>query len=165
MNEQATILMVDDSKDNLYLMREAFKMAGASHPLQEALDGEDAVAYLKGEGLYADRNKFPLPIAMLLDLNMPKMNGFKVLAWVRSQPGLKRLAIVILTASMRDEDARRAFDLGATGYIVKPSALKELAAMMRCLCDWIQINSFASLVEKAAAVGSRFEGEPLQTTV
>jgi CheY-like chemotaxis protein len=149
MNEQQTILLVDDSQDNRILMREAFAMAKCNHPLQEASNGEEAIAYLKGEGPYSDRNKFPLPIVMLLDLNMPKRNGFDVLAWVRAQPMLKRLAIIIVTASMRSEDVERAFDLGATSYLVKPISLETLAAMMRCLCDWIQINQFPPLHEAA----------------
>lgn len=147
MNEKQTILMVDDSEDNLFLMRAAFQMAKCNHPLQEVHNGEEAIAYLQGEGPYGDRNKFPLPTVMLLDLNMPKKNGFEVLAWVRAQPVLKRLAIIILTASMRIEDVERAFDLGATSFLVKPLSLEELAAMLRCLGDWIQINQFPPLTE------------------
>ena len=151
MNEKQTILLVDDSENDLMLMRAAFQMAKCNILLQEARNGEEAIAYLKGEGLYGDRNKFPLPIVMLLDLNMPKKNGFDVLAWVRAQPGLKRLAIIILTASMRGEDLERVFDLGATSFLVKPSSLEALAAMMRRLCDWIEINHFPPLNEKPKA--------------
>lgn len=147
MNEKQTILMVDDSEDNLFLMRAAFQRAKCNHPLQEVHNGEEAIAYLQGEGPYGDRNKFPLPTVMLLDLNMPKKNGFEVLAWVRAQPVLKRLAIIILTASMRIEDVERAFDLGATSFLVKPLSLEELAAMLRCLGDWIQLNQFPPLDE------------------
>ena len=152
MNEKQTILLVDDSENDLMLMREAFNMAKCSHPLQEVRNGEEAIAYLKGEGPYCDRNKFPLPIIMLLDLNMPKKNGFDVLAWVRAQPALKRLAICILTASARNEDVEAAFYLGATSFLVKPSNLESLATMLRCLCDWVQINHFPSLNEAAAKV-------------
>lgn len=145
MNQNQTILLVDDSENDLFLMRAAFQMANCDIPLQEARNGEEAIAYLKGEGPYADRNQYPLPTVMLLDLNMPRMNGFDVLAWVRAQPGLKRLAIIIMTASMRVEDVEQAFDLGATSFLVKPSDLDTLADMMRCLGDWIQINHFPPL--------------------
>ena len=145
MSEEQTILLVDDSANDLILVRTAFNKAGCNIALQEVHDGEEAIAYLQGEGSYCDRIKYPLPAIMLLDLNMPKMSGFDVLAWVRAQPVLKRLAIVILTASMRNEDVERAFDLGATSFLVKPSELETLAAMMRCLCDWVQINHFPSL--------------------
>ena len=137
--------MVDDSEDNLLLMRHSLQRAKCKNPLQEVCNGEEAIAYLKGEGAYIDRLKFPFPVVMLLDLNMPKANGFDVLAWVRSQPKLKRLAIIIVTASMRDADADRAFDLGATGFLIKPIELEIFDAMMQCLCNWIQINHFPSL--------------------
>src|ERR1700677_867159 len=110
------ILMVDDSKDNLLLMRAAFEIARCDNPLQEVYNGEEAIAYLKGEAPYEDRERFPLPVVMLLDLNMPRKSGFDVLAWVRAQQGLKRLSIVIVTASTRIEDVQRAFDLGATSF-------------------------------------------------
>jgi len=128
-------------------MREAFQEVNGGHPLREVRNGEEAIAYLQGEGPYANRDKFPLPIVMLLDLNMPKKNGYEVLTWVRAQTDLKRLAIYILTASLRDEDVERAFYFGATSYLAKPSNLATLAAMMRCLCDWIQINHFPPLHE------------------
>jgi CheY-like chemotaxis protein len=146
MNEEQTILLVEDSEDSLFILRAALERAGCNHPLQEVHNGDQAIAYLKGEGPYADRAKFPLPAVMLLDLSMPKKNGFDVLAWVRAQPGLKRLMIVVLTASNRSEDVERAFDLGASSFLVKPIGLETLAAMMRCLCDWIQYNHFPPLV-------------------
>jgi len=168
MNEQQTFLLVDDSEDDLIFMREAFKQARCSHPLQEVRNGEEAIAYLKGEGAYGDRNKFPLPIVMLLDLNMPKKNGYDVLVWVRAQPILKRLSIIILTASMRSEDVERAFYFGASSFLVKPSNLETLAGMMRCLCDWVQINHFPTLngtreIEKRATPS--FASLPLDFTV
>jgi CheY-like chemotaxis protein len=145
MNKLQTILLVDDSENDLLIMRVAFERAECNIPLQEVHNGEEAIAYLKGEDCYGDRNKFPLPTVMLLDLNMPKKDGFDVLAWVRTQRGLKRLAITVMTASMRDQDLERAFDLGATSFLVKPSNLEKLSAMMQCLSDWIQINHFPPL--------------------
>ena len=147
MNEGKTILLVEDSEDDLRLMRHAFEEVKCKHPLQEVRNGEEAMAYLKGDGPYSDRTRFPLPIIMLLDLNLPKKNGFEVLTWVRTQPGLKRLAIFILTASMRSEDVECAYYLGATSYLTKPSNLETLATMMRCLCDWVQFNHFPSILE------------------
>ena len=145
MNERHTILLVDDSENDIILMRAAFGKAEFNIPLQEVHNGEQAIAYLKGEGIYSDRQKHPLPSVMLLDLNMPMKNGFDVLRWVRTQPAIKRLSIIILTASMRPEDVERAFDLGATSYLVKPSNIDALTAMIRCLRDWVQINHFPPL--------------------
>jgi CheY-like chemotaxis protein len=130
-------------------MRHAFKKAKCDHPLQEVRNGEEAIAYLSGESPFRDRKIFPLPIVVLLDLNMPKKNGYDVLTWVRAQPNLKRLAIFVLTASLRNEDVERGFYLGANSYLHKPSNLETLATMMRCVCDWIQINHFPLIHEEA----------------
>ena len=147
MNEKQTVLLVDDSENDLMLMRTAFKKAEFRNPLQEVYNGEEAMAYLKGEGAYGDRTQYPLPAVMLLDLNMPMKNGFDVLTWVRTEPAFKGLSIIILTASARAEDVERAFDLGANSYLVKPSNLAALTDMIRCLRDWLQINHFPPLNE------------------
>lgn len=142
MIERQTILLVDDSENDILLTRMAFKRAGFNSALQEVRNGEQAIAYLKGDGVYSDRNQYPMPSIMLMDLNMPMKNGFDVLGWVRERPAFKRLSIVILTASMRPEDVERAFSLGANSYLVKPSDIAALGEMVRCLRDWIQINHF-----------------------
>ena len=142
MIERQTILLVDDSENDIFLMRMAFKRAEFNSPLQEVHNGEEAIAYLKGEGLYGDRNQHPLPSVVLMDLNMPMKTGFEVLGWLREHPAFKRLSIIILTASMRPEDVERAFELGANSYLVKPSDIAALGEMVRCLRDWIQINHF-----------------------
>jgi CheY-like chemotaxis protein len=145
LNEKQTILLVDDSDDDLVIMRIAFKKAEFVASFQEVHNGQEAIAYLNGEGPFIDRDKFPLPAIMLLDLNMPMKSGFDVLKWVRAQPVLKRMAIIILTASMRLEDVERAYDLGANSYLVKPGGMEELTAMIRCLRDWIKLNHFPPL--------------------
>jgi CheY-like chemotaxis protein len=113
--------------------------------LQEVHGGIEAIAYLSGEGPFGDRNRFPLPAVMLLDLNMPMQNGFEVLAWVRSQAGLKRLSVIVLSASMRAQDIERAFDIGANSFLVKPASLEELIGMVGCLREWIGINHYPAL--------------------
>ena len=147
MNERQTILLVDDSENDLRLMRVGFEKAEFNNPLQTARNGEEAITYLKGEGVYGDRNQYPLPAVMLLDLNMPMKNGFDVLHWVRTQPSLQRVSIVILTASMRTEDVKQAFELGAHSFLVKPATIEKLGAVLRCLRDWLQINHFPPLNE------------------
>ncbi|MEY2429727.1 MAG: hypothetical protein QOJ40_2612 [Verrucomicrobiota bacterium] len=150
MNRRQTILLVDDSENDIFLMRRAFKKAEFDTLLQEVHNGEQAIAYLKGEGVYGDRSTYPLPSVMLLDLNMPMKNGFDVLRFARAQPELNRLSIIILTASMREADVEQAYDLGASSYLVKPSTIDALADMIRCLRDWIQINHFPPLNEMVA---------------
>jgi CheY-like chemotaxis protein len=142
MNDNPTILLVDDSENDLMLMRAAFERAGYQCELQTARDGEQAIAYLEGAGQYSDRTKFPLPQLVLLDLNMPRKTGFDVLAWARSQPQFRNIPIIILTASVRAEDVERTFELGAHSFLVKPTAIAELTAMLRCLREWLGYNHF-----------------------
>ena len=149
MNGKPTILLVDDSESDRFLMCMAFKKAGFDCALPEVCDGAEAIAYLKGEVSYRDRAKFPLPSVIFLDLNMPMKNGFEVLKWLRGQPGLKRIIVLILTASMREEDAARAFDLGANWFLIKPSDIDSLVAMIRTLRDWMRHTQFPSLTETA----------------
>ena len=147
MNENRTILLVDDSENDLCLMRIAFEGAGLKQTLKEVHNGDEAIAYLQGEPPFDDRTKFPLPAAMLLDLNMPRRNGFEVLEWLRAQPVLKRLTVIILTASLREEDVDRAFDLGANSFLVKPSSIEDLTSIGRCLRDWLGCTHFPQLAQ------------------
>ena len=144
MADTKTILLVDDSDNDRVLMRLAFKKASFNWPMLELCDGEDAIAYLKGDGPYSDRKQFPLPTVMLLDLNMPKKNGFEVLKWARAQEAFKRLQIIVLSASTRQDDVKRAYYLGANSFLVKPSTTNELVLTIGCLRDWLQLNQLAS---------------------
>ncbi|MBL9169491.1 MAG: response regulator [Verrucomicrobiales bacterium] len=148
MNEQQMILLVDDSDNDLSLMRSACRAANFQAALQMVNNGDEAISYLRGEGEYSDRIRFPLPTVMLLDLKMPMKDGFEVLRWVREQPVLKRLCIIILTASARPEDVTQAFDLGANSYLVKPAAMSSLIAMVCCLRDWLEYNRFPRIQQQ-----------------
>ena len=145
MIQKPTILLVDDSENDLFIVRKALEAAQCTYPTQEVYNGEAAIAYLSGEAPYDDRRKYPLPVVMVMDLNMPRKNGFDVLGWVKSQPRLKRLPVIIMTASVRTEDVEKAFDLGANAFLVKPSTLDELINIARCLDQWIQYNHFPNL--------------------
>src|SRR5690348_11409234 len=132
-----TVLLVDDNEDDVFLMHRAFKKAGFQFPVRQVRDGEQAISYLKGDGIYQDREEYPIPSMMLLDLNMPKKDGFEVLEWMQTQPDLGSLTVIVTTASTRPEDVTRAYQLGATCFLVKPSAFAELGAMMRTLRDFV----------------------------
>jgi CheY-like chemotaxis protein len=147
MNEKQTILLVDDSENDLFLMRAAFKKAEFHCPLREARNGEEAIAYLSGDAPFGDRDKFPLPTVMLLDLNMPMKSGFDVLSWVGAQPQLRHLSTIVLSASQRPEDVERCFDLGANSFLVKPGTMQDLTIMIRRLRDWLELNHFPPLNE------------------
>jgi CheY-like chemotaxis protein len=110
---------VDDREDDVLLIRKAFQKASVPNPLQVARDGEEAVAYLGGVGKFSNRVEYPLPHLVLLDLNMPRMDGFEVLAWIRNQPGLKGMVVIVLTSSDQIRDVNRAYALGANSFFVK----------------------------------------------
>lgn len=142
MLERQTVLLVDDSENDLFLMRMAFERADFNVGLTEAHSGDEAIAYLSGEGAFADRVAYPLPSVVLLDLHMPHKNGFEVLEWARGRASLSGMSIVVMTASMRPEDVKKAFDLGASSYLVKPLNLDDLVTMVACLEQWSRMNYF-----------------------
>ena len=128
-----TILLVEDNRDDVYLIRRAFKKAGLTNLLQVVNDGEAALAYLSGEDKYSDRERYPLPGLLLLDLKLPRKHGMEVLAWLRQQPSLKRLLVVILTSSQDLSDINKAYELGANSYLVKPVSFDALVDMVKTL--------------------------------
>jgi CheY-like chemotaxis protein len=113
-------------------------------PIHFVRDGEEVINYLKGAGEFADRSMYPLPKLLLLDVNMPRRNGFDVLEWVRLQPGLRRLVVIMFTVSDLQEDIDRAFELGANSYLVKPMELPKLQQIGRLLEEyWMLSNKCA----------------------
>lgn len=144
-----TILLVEDDPNDVLLTQRAFRRANLVNPLQVVQDGEAAVLYLGGQGSYADRDRYPLPIIMLLDLKLPRLSGLEVLEWLRQQPGLKRLPVVMLTSSRENVDLNRAYDLGANSYLVKPVAFDGLLEMVRNLNQyWLILNEKPIIEDK-----------------
>jgi CheY-like chemotaxis protein len=132
------ILAAEDNADDVFILREAFRKAGVAHRMEDVSDGAAAVAYLNGESVYADRGLYPFPDFLLLDLNMPRLDGFEVLEWIRQDPRCKRLIVHVLTASSRDADVQRAYDLGANSYLLKPVRMDETVALIAALHQWHQ---------------------------
>jgi len=120
MPDQPVILLAEDREDDIVLIRQAFKKGGVPQPTHVVRDGEQAIAYLAGYGEYANRAEYPLPSLLLLDLKMPRLDGFDVLNWIKKQPGLRALRVVVLTSSEHIFDVNRAYDLGANSFLVKP---------------------------------------------
>ena len=128
-----TILIAEDDDNDVFFVERAFKQLQVPNPRRRVKDGEDAIAYLRGDGEFSDRQQHPLPCFLLLDLKMPRKNGFDVLGWVRQQPGLKRLPIAVLTSSREVPDINHAYDLGANTYLVKPVKFEELVETIKAL--------------------------------
>ena len=145
-----TILLVEDDPNDVLLMERALGKAKLVNPLHVVEDGEQALAYLEGQGPYADRARYPLPVLILLDLKLPRMSGLEVLAWLRQQPGLKRIPVVVLTSSNEPADVNRAYDLGSNSYLVKPGGQEEMLELVKALnLYWMILN------EKPESAGSR----------
>lgn len=124
---QKIILYVEDEETDVFLMRIAFKKARIEVPLKTVSDGEGAIAYLRGAGAFADREAHPVPGLVLLDLNIPRLEGLKVLEWIRQQPELASLPVVIYTSSEQPQDLADAQRLGADDYLVKPASIEKIA--------------------------------------
>jgi CheY-like chemotaxis protein len=141
-----TVLVVEDNPTDVMLIRRAFSKASVGNPLQIIRDGDEAVQYLAGEGVFTDRAAYPLPAVMLLDLKLPRRSGLEVLQWVRGQTALRRLPVVVLTSSNQSQDVNRAYDLGANSYLVKPVEFDDLRDMLgKVNIYWIDLNKRPSL--------------------
>ena len=136
MNTLMNILVVDDSANDVFLLEQAFRKAAATSRLHAVPDGMEAQRYLVGEGQFADRAMHPFPEVLLLDLNMPRMNGFEFLEWLRKETEFGYLVTYVLSASARDADVKRAYGLGANSYIVKPSRMDELVSFVAAMHQW-----------------------------
>ncbi len=140
-NGRTTILLAKDDQNDVMLIKRAFSKSRIVNPIVCVENGEDAVAYLRGDGQYAERQQHPLPFMLLLDLKLPRLSGHEVLQWLRGQPLLKRLPVVVLTSSREPVDINRAYELGANSYLVKPVVFEEFAALMRQLqVYWLMLS-------------------------
>jgi CheY-like chemotaxis protein len=137
------ILYVEDEEADVVLLRHVFQKTGIPNPLQAVKDGKLAKDYLAGNPPYDDRSRHPLPGLVLLDLNLPYWSGFEVLEWIRQQPQLQRLPVLVFSSSNRPDDIARAYDLGANGFLVKPNALADLKCLVLAVRDfWLLHNRF-----------------------
>ena len=136
------ILHVEDEEDDVLFIQQAFKKAGITNPLKAVEDGQSAIDYLAGTGKYAERQQYPLPAMVLLDLNLPGQSGFDVLKWIRNHPELKRTIVVVICSSSQNlPDINAAYDLGANGYVVKPATFPGLVELAKAIRDyWLIFN-------------------------
>ncbi len=149
MTQTQTILLVEDSPVDILLMQRAFRnQIFINISLQIVRDGDAAVFYLNGDGEYSDRERYPLPRIILLDLKLPRRSGHEVLVWLKQQPELKRLPVVMLTSSRQTVDVNLAYDLGVNSYLVKPVGFASLSEMMQSFGEyWLNHTELPEHIE------------------
>lgn len=150
MSAPLTLLIVEDDENDFHFINSALRKSSIRLRVQWAHDGAEACAYLSGEGAFEDRRFFPLPDIVVLDLKMPRLNGFDLLRWVRSQPEYMTLPLIVLSSSDYVADIENAYALGATSYFVKPMVLENFSALFRSIAEYWDRGMFAVRQLRAA---------------
>lgn len=141
------ILLVEDNPNDILFIQRAFQQANLINPLRVVRDGDLAVSYLAGEAEFGDRTQHPIPALILLDLKLPRRSGLEVLAWIRQQPLLRRIPVVMLTSSREGVDVDQAYELGVNSYLLKPVKFEDLIKMIETLdAYWLQLNQYPSVL-------------------
>jgi len=139
------VLQVEDDPNDISLLSFAFQKYLPQHELKSVTSGREARAYLAGEGQYADRDHYPFPHLVLLDLKLPDDDGFEVLRWIRSQPATRSLVVILFSASVFPGDVEKGLNLGANSYVAKFADLDELATFFKALeAYWFNFHLFCS---------------------
>jgi CheY-like chemotaxis protein len=140
MNE-LHILLVEDNHMDVELTLDAFREARLRNTIHVASDGEEALNYVFGRAVYADRDKYPMPGLILLDLKMPRVDGFEVLRQVKSTPIIKRIPVIVLTSSKEEGDRALSYDIGANSYLVKPVSFEGFLHVVQQIEGyWFSLN-------------------------
>jgi len=139
-HKRVTILVADDDPDDRMLTKEAFEENRLVNDLHFVEDGEELMDYLHRKGKYEDRDKYPTPGLILLDLNMPRKDGREALQEIKSHPQLRRIPVIVLTTSKAEEDILKSYDLGVNCFISKPVTFAELVEVTKALGKyWLEI--------------------------
>ena len=145
-----SLVIADDDADDRMLIEDAFTECRLSNKRDYVEDGEDLLQYLRAEGRWSERKASDLPGLILLDLNMPRMDGRTALSHLKADPVLKRIPVVVLTTSKAEEDILRTYDLGVNSFISKPVTFDGLLQVVRALNHyWIEVVQLPSQVEYA----------------
>jgi CheY-like chemotaxis protein len=142
MSDPALILLVEDNRMDVELTLDAFREARLANAVHVVTSGQEALDYLFGLGKFADRQTYPLPGLVLLDLKMPGIDGFEVLQQLKTAPSLKRLPVIILTSSKEEGDLTLGYDLGANSYLVKPVSFEGFLDVVKQIGNyWLTLNA------------------------
>lgn len=137
------LLLIEDNEDDVFLMKRALQSARIINPLHVVEDGQEALDYLGGAGKFADRDQYPLPAVVFLDLKLPFISGHDVLAWIRKQKNFESLVVIVLTSSNEASDLSRCYSLGANSYLVKPPTPEQLDDLAKAFkWYWLEYNQF-----------------------
>ena len=141
MKNPSHILLIEDNRMDVELTLDAFKEARLANTIHVANNGQEGLEYMFGRGEYADRQKYPLPHLVLLDLKMPRVDGFEVLRQIKSAPLIKRIPVIILTSSKEEGDRALSYDSGANSYLVKPVSFEGFAEVIKSINGyWLLLN-------------------------
>jgi CheY-like chemotaxis protein len=160
----ATIMVVEDDPNDQYLIEHSFRKLGVTDPIQIVNNGAEAIAYMKGEGKYADRDKFAYPTFIITDLKMPCSDGFAVLEFLKGNPEWKVIPTIVLSASSDLDDIKKSYMLGASSYHIKPRSQKELQHQLAVInsywvtCQVPQVDVTGKQLQTASGgkLGERF---------
>ena len=138
MSNRPCLLVADDDPADVFLLRRAFRRAGLACDIVDVRDGEQAIDYLNGKPPFDDRALYSFPSLLILDVKMPKMNGFDVLAWLRGRPHVEHLPVVVFSGSALESDAEMALHLGAREYLTKPADIEHMGTLVQGLYErWL----------------------------
>jgi len=147
------ILLVEDNPDDLFLMKRALQSARIINPLIVVETGQEAMEYLDGVGKFADRDSYPIPAAVFIDLKLPLVFGHEVLAWIRRRKEFESVVVLVLTSSDRPSDLNRCYALGANSYLIKPPTAEQLEARAKAF-KWQWLEYERSIDVKPSIAGS-----------
>jgi CheY-like chemotaxis protein len=161
-------MVVDDDPNDLFLIETAFRAIGVNDPIYFASDGREAIAYMRGEGKFSDRNLYAYPTFITTDLKMPGADGFAVLEHLKKHPDHAVIPTVVLTSSNNPDDIKKAYMLGASSYHVKPGSPQELRQLLKVLHDyWLtcevpEVDSTGRQLptDSVGKLGERFDQRP-----
>ncbi len=162
----ATILIVEDNEDDQFMIERAFRKIGVTDPIHLVSSGQEAIAYMMGEGKYADRNMYEYPTFIMTDLKMPNGTGFDVLYHLKSNPSWSVIPTVVFSASADLDDIKKSYVLGSSSYHVKPQTMEKLSEQVAVLyaywvtCEVPVVDSTGKRVvtDSTGKLGEKFRG-------
>jgi CheY-like chemotaxis protein len=161
MNRLRHVLLAEDDENDVFFMLRAFREVGLPNPIHVARDGQDAIEYLAGDGRYQDRKAFPFPALAILDLKMPRKSGMEVLSWLRRQPLLSALPVMILSSSVNQYDVERAYQLWVNAFLSKPIDTEKRVELTAIIKDfWLNLNQLPAVCVEGLEGAKRLRAEP-----